>query len=72
MEEHDIKNPTEKFKGNLLECRKYIHSEYLQKVNYCNNKLLFRSSRFMNGTYALSAGVLLVVLIKYGGGTQAL
>jgi len=68
-EEHDMKNPTERFKGNVLECYKYIHSEYLQKVVYCNDKiLLFRAKRFMNGTYALSAGVLLIILIKYGGG----
>lgn len=67
-EQHDMKNPTERFKGNPLNYQKYLHAEYIEKVGYCNGKLMFRSKVFMLGTYALSAGVFLAILVRYGGG----
>lgn len=67
-EEHDMKNPTERFQNNLLKYQKYLHSEYLQKIDYCNNKVYNRAKRFMQGTYLLTAGVILILLVKYAGG----
>lgn len=67
-ERHDMRNPTERFKGSSLEYQKYLHSEYLEKIGYCNKLSSTRASRFMYGTYSLTVGIVIVILIKYGGG----
>lgn len=67
-EEHDMKNPTERFKSSPLEYQKYQHSEYMKKAVYCSSKASYRAVKFMHGIYALSVGVFLVILVKYGGG----
>lgn len=67
-EEYDMKNPTDKFKGSSLEYQKYLHGEYLQKIGHCNDLSSRRAKRFMYGAYALSAGVFIIILVKYGGG----
>ena len=68
-EPYDMKNPTERFKGSSLEYQKYLHDEYMQKIMHCNGVSSARASKFMYGTYALSVGIFIIILIKYGGGT---
>ncbi len=67
-EEHDMKKPTASFNNSPLEYQKYLHSEYMSKVSYCNQKIEYRSLKFMHGIYSLSAGIFLIILVKYGGG----
>jgi len=67
-EEYDMKNPTDRFKGDHLEFLKYLHAEYMTKIPVCIAKSKQRSDWFMMGTYALSAGIFFITLVKYGGG----
>src|SRR5882724_6922643 len=67
-EEHDLTNPSVRFNSSPLEYQKYLHAEYMEKIPFCNKKVIVRARIFMYGTYALSTGVLLVILVKYGGG----
>ena len=67
-EDYDMKNPTARFHSSRLEFLDYLHSEYMRKIPDCLNKIRERSVCFMHGTYALSAGVLIIILVKYGGG----
>lgn len=71
-EEKDVRNITARFNSNQVEFLHYLHNEYLEKIAYCTNKIGDKSSKFMRGLYALSIGIFLVILVKYGGGTLAL
>jgi len=67
-EEYDMKNPTAKFNDSPLEFQKYLHAEYMSKIPSCIGQVAQRSGRFMQGTYTLSVGIALIILVRYGGG----
>ena len=46
----------------------YLHAEYMSKIAVCIVKVRQRSVWFMRGTYALSSGIFLIILVRYGGG----
>ena len=67
-EDYDMKNPSDRFKDSPLEFQMYLHNEYMVKIRSCMSKISRRSRWFMYGTYSLSVGVFLIILVKYGGG----
>lgn len=67
-EDYDMKNPTEKFKHSRLLFLRYLHAEYMSKAPKCIAKVKQRSDWFMHATIALAIGILLIILVRYGGG----
>lgn len=52
---------------NELGITRYIHDEYVKVLEYCLPLVSKRARRFNYTIYLLSGGVIMVLLIKYGG-----
>lgn len=50
-----------------LKMARYIHDEYLSVLNYCIPLVDKKAKKFNLTIYLLSASVIIVLLIKYGG-----
>ena len=66
-EERDVINPDSRFHNDPLEFLEYLKSEYLRAINHCTKVINARSRRFMHGVYSLSGGIIILILVKYGG-----
>lgn len=62
----DHKQTLERYKDELSMTR-YVHDEYVRVLEYCVPVVSKKAKRFNLTIYLLSAGVIIVLLIKYGG-----
>jgi hypothetical protein len=63
---NDVKKLNE-YSGNVEKFLTFIKNDHAQTISYCTNKLNARANRFSAAIYALSIGLFLLIVIKYGG-----
>lgn len=64
-EEKDIVDLKKRFNNSPVEFLEYLKGEYMGAIKHCIGKTNSRAKRFMIGIYSFSAGITMVVLIKY-------
>jgi len=68
-ETKDLKNMYKSFDSSPKKFLETLKDDYIRIIPSCIGVLDTKSRRFSQGVYLLSAGVFIVLLIKYGGGT---
>lgn len=69
---HDLEDSTTLYKKheNELSFLEYIHDDYIGAINTCLPKVDSKSKKFNWTIYLLAAGVIMLLVIKYGGLTK--
>lgn len=69
---HDLEDSTTLFNKheNELSFLKYMHDDYINAINKCLPKVDSKARKFNWTIYLLAAGVIMLLVIKYGGFTQ--
>lgn len=67
-DEKDVANVTDRFNHDVIRFLNHLISEYIESINHCIKVINLKSGRFMWGVYALSLGIFIMVMLKFGGG----
>jgi hypothetical protein len=68
-ESKDLKNIYKNFDHSSIKFLETVKDDYIRIIPNCSQVLTHKSKKFSAGVYLLSAGVFIVLMIKYGGGT---
>ncbi|MEO5499730.1 MAG: hypothetical protein ABIR46_04485 [Candidatus Saccharimonadales bacterium] len=66
-EKKDIADLNHRFHKNPVEFLSYLKNEYVNAIDHCVGIINQRSDKFMRGVYTLSGGIIILVVVKYGG-----
>jgi hypothetical protein len=66
-DEKDVANVTDRFNHSTVKFLSHLIGEYIESINHCISVLNVKAKWFMRAVYALSVGIFIIVMLKFGG-----